>query len=61
MTSFHLQLTADFTRKVLVGHVDLNVAVLREGTTHLVLDTRNLSISSVSEVDGQTVGENVVR
>src|SRR5690606_28522152 len=46
-THIALDLTADFSRKRLVGHVDLTLDRLDEDARELVLDTRDLTVRSV--------------
>src|SRR5690606_42031023 len=46
-THIALDLTADFSRKRLVGHVDLTLDRLDEDARVLVLDTRDLTVRSV--------------
>lgn len=46
-THIALDLTADFSRKRLVGHVDLTIDRLDEDARELVLDTRDLTVRSV--------------
>lgn len=52
--SFHLAVSAHFDRQVLAGHVDLTVAT-RQDTNQLVLDTRDLTISRITELASSTV------
>lgn len=46
-THIALDLTADFARKRLVGHVDLNLDRVDQAASELVLDTRDLTVHAV--------------
>lgn len=49
--SIHLELDVDFERKVLAGSALLTAQVKVDGASHLVLDTRGLAVSKVSDED----------
>ena len=53
VTSMHMSLSADFTRHVLAGFVDLTAKAQHDGVATLVLDTRALTIKRASSGDAE--------
>jgi leukotriene-A4 hydrolase len=49
-TNLHIELDVDFERHVLRGHVDVSLEALKDGLKHVVLDTRDLTVSAVAAV-----------
>ncbi|XP_077991660.1 leukotriene A-4 hydrolase-like [Glandiceps talaboti] len=62
-TNIDLDIAVDFTSQTLSGTAKLDLQILKDGVTHVVLDTREITVSSVQDGDGKdlqfTVGEPV--
>lgn len=50
VTAVHLKLQVDFDKKILEGSVDLTVERRNPAATHVVLDTRDLTITGVTDL-----------
>ena len=60
MVDLFLQLNVDFEKKILHGSVTLTVERIKENVTHVILDSRDLSIENVSnEETGESLDFNL--